>query len=68
MLIESITTNFNEKESIFLIKSLYLEPYHLISKCDEFAWVIIQWCFFDIVFIFDKYESLNDCCMPWHLF
>ena len=42
MLIESITTNFNEKESIFLIKSLYLEPYHLISKCDEFAWVIIQ--------------------------
>ena len=42
MLLESITTKFNEKEQIFLIKSLYLEPYPLISKCDEFAWVIIQ--------------------------
>ena len=42
MLLESITTLFNENKKIFLIKSLYLEPYPLISKCDGFAWVIIQ--------------------------
>ena len=42
MLLESITTKFNEKEQIILIKSLYLEPYPRVSKCDKFAWVIIQ--------------------------
>ena len=42
MLLESTTTKFNEKEQIILIKSLYLEAYPLVSKCDKFAWVIIQ--------------------------
>ena len=32
MLLESITTKFNEKEQIYLIKFLYLEPYPLVSK------------------------------------
>ena len=46
MLVESITTKFNEKEKIFLIKSLYLEPYPLISKSDEIASMIFfRYCF-----------------------